>query len=173
MKKLPNHTSLKEWSSVIDALGRGEQILLIRKGGIADPKFGVEAERFYLFPTYFHTGSGEPPDAVTITHWAEVVKTWRVRDLHLLYALEPFTVMDRQNLDIRYRFREDQALHVLAVRAWRLPQPATIAVTPEYGGCRSWVSLDDEIDVEGSVAALSKDELQRKIDEVDRALLVP
>jgi hypothetical protein len=170
MKKLPNHTSLKEWSSVIEALGRGEQILLIRKGGIADPKFGVEAERFYLFPTYFHTGSGEPPDAVTITHWAEVVKTWRVRDLDLLYALEPFTVMDRQNLDVRYRFREDQALHVLAVRAWRLPHPVTIAVTPEYGGCRSWVSVDDEIDVDGSVAALSDDELQRKIDDVDAVL---
>lgn len=173
MNKLPNHTSLKEWSSVIDALGRGEQILLIRKGGIADPKFGVEAERFYLFPTYFHTGSSEPPDAVTITHWAEVVKTWRVRDLDLLYALEPFTVMDRQNLDIRYRFREDQALHIMAVRAWRLHQPATIAVTPEYGGCRSWVSVDDEIDIDGSVVVLSEAELQRKIDEVDRALLVP
>lgn len=171
MKKLPNHTSLKEWSSVIEALGRGEQILLIRKGGIADPKFGVEAERFYLFPTYFHTGSGEPPDAVTITHWAEVVRTWRVRDLDRLYALEPFTVMDRQNLDIRYRFREDQALHVLAVRAWRLPRPATIAVTPEYGGCRSWVSVDDEIDVDGSVAVLNDDELQRKMNDVERALL--
>jgi hypothetical protein len=35
------------------------------------------------------------------------------------------------------------------------------------------VSVDDEIDVEGSVAALSEAELQRKIDEVDRALLVP
>jgi hypothetical protein len=168
--KLPNHTSLKEWASVIDALGRGEQILLIRKGGIADPKFGVEAERFYLFPTYFHTGpsaeNAEPADRVNITHWAEVVETWRVRDLELLYALQPFTIMDRENLDTRYRFREDQALHVLAVRAWRLPRPATIAVTPAYAGCRSWVSIDDEIDVDGSVAVLSEQVLARKIDEV-------
>jgi hypothetical protein len=166
MKKLPNHTSLKEWSSVIDALGGGEHILLIRKGGIADPKFGVEAERFYLFPTYFHTGGSEPPDSVTITHWVEVVKTWRVRDLELLYALAPFTVMDRENLDIRYRFREDQALHVLAVRTWRLPQPVTIAMTPAYAGCRSWVSIDDEIDTEGSVAVLSDEGLEKKVAEV-------
>jgi hypothetical protein len=168
--KLPNHTSLKEWTSVIEALGRGEHILLIRKGGIADPKFGVEAERFYLFPTLFHSGSSEPPDSVSITHWAEVVKTWRVRDLDLLYALEPFTVMDRANLDTRYRFREDQALHVLAVRTWRLPAAVRIAVTPEYGGCRSWVSIDDEIDVEGSVPVLRDDELQAKIAEVDALL---
>jgi len=168
--KLPNHTSLKEWSTVIDALGRGEHMLLIRKGGIADPTFGVEAERFYLFPTYFHSGSGAPPQSVLISHWAEVVKTWRVRDLDLLYALEPFTVMDRANLDTRYRFREDQALHVLAVRAWRLPQPVTIALTPEYAGCRSWVSIDDEIDVDGSSPALSESELARRIEEVGNVL---
>lgn len=168
--KLPNHTSLKEWSTVIDALGRGEQILLIRKGGIADPTFGVEAERFYLFPTYFHTGSGEPSQSVTISHWAEVVKTWRVRDLELLYALQPFTIMDRANLDTRYRFRGDQALHVLAVRAWRLPQPVPIALKPEYAGCRSWVSIDDEIDVDGSVSALTEEALAVRVEEVDAQL---
>jgi hypothetical protein len=43
MTKLPNHTALKEWSNVVAALGRGEQVILIRKGGIADPSFGVEA----------------------------------------------------------------------------------------------------------------------------------
>jgi len=48
MKKLANHTALKEWSTVIDALGRGDQVILIRKGGIADPSFGVEAVQFYL-----------------------------------------------------------------------------------------------------------------------------
>ncbi len=168
--KLPNHTSLKEWSTVIDALGRGEQILLIRKGGIADPTFGVEAERFYLFPTYFHSGSDEAPRPVVVTHWAEVVKTWRVRELERLSALEPFTIMDRSNLHTRYRFRADQALHVLAVRAWRLPEPVTIALKPEYAGCRSWVSIDDEIDVEGSVPALSESELARRIEEVASVL---
>jgi hypothetical protein len=168
--KLANHTSLKEWSTVIEALGRGEHILLIRKGGIADPAFGVEAERFYLFPTFFHAGSGEPPQTVMISHWAEVVKTWRVRDPELLYALEPFTIMDRASLDTRYRFREDQALHVLAVRAWRLPHPVAIALKPEYAGCRSWVSIDDEIDVDGSMAALSDEALALRISQVERVL---
>ena len=77
MNKLPNHTALKEWASVIDALGRGDQVILIRKGGIADPKFGVEAERFYLYPTFFHQQQSEPAD-VTITQWCEVVRNWRV-----------------------------------------------------------------------------------------------
>src|SRR5713101_2916398 len=69
MNKLPNHAALKEWASAIAALGRGEQVILIRKGGIADPKFGLEAQRFYLFPTNFHEGGAQPPTAVPITHW--------------------------------------------------------------------------------------------------------
>ena len=80
MNKLPNHTALKEWASAIAALGRGDQVILIRKGGIADPHFGVEADRFYLYPTYFHQQQDEPSE-VTITHWCEVVRTWRTTDV--------------------------------------------------------------------------------------------
>src|ERR1700755_1192312 len=102
MNKLPNHLALKEWSSVVAALGSGEQVILIRKGGIADPKFGLEAERFYLYPTYFHQGEAEARASVTITHWCEAVRTWSLRDLDLLYRLEPLVVMPRATLDARY-----------------------------------------------------------------------
>ena len=172
MTKLPNHTALKEWASAIDALGRGAQVILIRKGGIADPTFGVEAERFYLFPTNFHDGGGEPPREVPITHWCESVRTWRVRDLEALYRLEPLVVFDRHTLETRYRFRADQAIHVIGVRTYRLPQPATVAMTDDYAGCRSWVSIDEEIDIDGSVPALGEDEMQSRIAAID-ALLAP
>jgi len=170
MNKLPNHTALKEWSSVIDALGRGEQVILIRKGGIADPKFGVEAERFYLYPTFFHQQQSEPGE-VAITHWCEVVRTWRVPDLETLYRLEPLVVMmSRETLETRYRFRPDQALHVIGVRTFALAYPRTIAVTPEYLGCRSWVSVDDEIDVDGSRAVLEEAELLARMESVQALL---
>lgn len=166
--KLPDHTALKEWSTIIEALGRGEQIILIRKGGIADPKFGVEADRFYLYPTFFHDADGFVPETVTITHWAEVARTWRVREG--LERLEPLTIMDRASLETRYRFRADQALHVIAVRAYRLPEPVTIPQKEAYLGCRSWVSLDEEIEIDGSTPALGEDALVAKIGEVERQL---
>lgn len=169
MNKLPNHTSLKEWSNVIEALGRGDQVILIRKGGIADPKFGVEAERFYLYPTFFHQQQSEPED-VTITHWCEVVRNWRVHDLETLYHLEPLVVMSRETLETRYRFRPDQALHVIGVRTFALPHPQKIHVKPEYLGCRSWVSIDDEIDVDGSLPALNESELQDRLSVVSSQL---
>jgi hypothetical protein len=165
MNKLPNHTALKEWSNVIDALGSGEQVILIRKGGIADPKFGVEAERFYLYPTFFHQQQSEPEE-VTITHWCEVVRSWRVNDLETLYRLAPLVVMSRETLETRYRFRPDQALHVIGVRTLALPHARTIRVKPEYLGCRSWVSVDDEIEVEGSLPALTETELQTRLNRV-------
>jgi hypothetical protein len=173
MTKLPNHTALKEWASAIDALGRGAQVILIRKGGIADPTFGVEAERFYLFPTNFHDGGGEPPRAVPITHWCESVRTWRVRDLDVLYRLEPLVVFDRNTLETRYRFRADQAIHVIGVRTYALPRPTTVTMTDDYAGCRSWVSLDEEIDVDGSVPVMSEADLAARLGEVEDLLAVP
>jgi hypothetical protein len=167
MNKLANHTSLKEWASAIDALGRGEQVILIRKGGIADPTFGIEADRFHLFPTWFHQPDAAPADgSVVITHWCEVVRTWRVADLETLFALEPHVVFSREALTERYRFRPDQALHVIGVRTWQLAQPVRIAGKAEYAGCRSWVSVDEEIDVDGSTPALPEDELQAKLDAI-------
>jgi len=110
------------------------------------------------------------PASVEITHWAEAVRTWRVRDLGLLHRLEPLTVIDRANLEERYCFRPDQALHVIAVRTWKLARPVTVPQKQEYLGCRSWVSLDEEIDIAGSTAALDGEALERQIERVNQVL---
>ena len=173
MNKLPNHTALKEWASVITALGRGEQVILIRKGGIADPKFGLEALRFYLFPTDFHDGGGQPPRSggtVPITHWCEAVRTWEIHDLDILLRLEPLVVFDRQTLETRYRFRSDQSVHVIAVRTWALPEAVPITMTEAYAGCRSWVSLDEEIDINDSRPVIEDADLQEKIEQISSIL---
>jgi hypothetical protein len=173
VNKLPHHTALKEWSNVVAALGRGEQVILIRKGGIADPSFGVDAERFYLYPTYFHQGESDARPSVTITHWCEVVRTWTVRELDTLRRLEALVMMPSETLEARYRFRRDQALYVIAVRTWRLETPVEVAFRPEYGGCKSWVSVDEEIDITGSAPVLSESELREQLESVDVLLSVP
>jgi hypothetical protein len=172
MNKIPNHSALKEWSNVVAALGRGEQVILIRKGGIADPSFGVEAERFYFYPTYFHQGESEARPSVTITHWCEVVQTWSVRDFEVLERLAPLVAMPMETLEARYRFRPDQALYVIALRMWRLATPAEVRSRDEYGGCRSWISVDDEIDIDGSMPVLDEAELRAKIESVASLLAV-
>jgi hypothetical protein len=167
MNKIPNHTALKEWSSVVAALGRGEQVILIRKGGIADPDFGVETDRFYLYPTYFHQGESEARPSAAITHWCEVVQTWTIRDFDVLQRLHPLVALPMETLEARYRFRPDQALYVIALRTWQLATSAEVRYRDEYGGCRSWISLDDEIDLDGSTPVLSEAELRSKIETVE------
>src|SRR5438046_2307968 len=46
----------KEWSLVCDALGRGRQSVILRKGGIAEGRggFSFRHRGFFLFPTFFH-----------------------------------------------------------------------------------------------------------------------
>lgn len=163
MSKLPNHTALKEWSNVVAALGRGEQVILLRKGGIADPSFGVEADRFYLYPTYFHQGESEHRPSVTVTHWCEVVDVKTVRDENALERLAPHVGLPRETVDARYRFRPDQALLVIAVRTWALPRPAEVRFREDYAGCRSWISLEEEIDVDGSTPVLDEAALRARI----------
>lgn len=170
MNKLPHHTALKEWSNVVAALGHGEQIVLVRKGGIADPSFGVESERFYLYPTYFHQGESEARPRVEITHWCEVVRTWTVDDFAALERLQSAVVLPQETLVARYRFRPDQALYVIGVRTWELASPAQVEFREHYGGCKSWISVDEEIDVTGSRPVLSEAELETKIGEIDALL---
>jgi hypothetical protein len=172
MTKLANHTSLKEWSTVIDALASGQQVILIRKGGIADPDFGVEASQFYLYPTYFHQGENDPRVSVSITHWCEVVRTWSVSDAEVLGRLAPLVAIPRETLDARYRFRPDQALHIIGVRTYALAAPAEVGFRDEYAGCRSWLSVDDEIDTAGSIPVLSESVLQAKLTAVDSLITV-
>lgn len=172
MNKLANHAALKEWAEVIDALRRGEQINLLRKGGIADPAFGVEAERFYLYPTWFHKGEAEPRSKVEIACWAEVARTWRLSDATLLELIAPLVALPRATVEARYRFRAEQALYVIALRVFELPSPVGVAFNEAYAGCRSWISLDDEIAIDGSRQVLSDSDLADRVASID-AMLAP
>lgn len=183
--KIPNQTALKEWAAVIGALLAGDQIILLRKGGMADTSFGIEAERFYFFPTNFHQGENQfkpefahhargasPSDSsrIVIDGWGEAVSSQRCSDLERLMRLDPFVIFTHDTIQQRYRFRADQAVHLMVVRAWRLPQPVAVENRAEYAGCRSWVSLDDEIEIAGSIPALPDGKFQERLRLVERVL---
>ena len=48
--------AFKEWAIVCEALGRGVQSIILRKGGIAEGRegFAFRHREFFLFPTFFH-----------------------------------------------------------------------------------------------------------------------
>src|SRR5882757_8221007 len=48
--------AFKEWTLICDALGLGQQSIILRKGGIAEGRdgFRFKHDDFLLFPTLFH-----------------------------------------------------------------------------------------------------------------------
>ena len=52
----PSAPAFKEWEAIVEALGHGAQIIILRKGGIAEGRAGFKPKhpKFWLFPTGFH-----------------------------------------------------------------------------------------------------------------------
>ncbi|HSP45711.1 MAG TPA: DUF1802 family protein [Chthoniobacterales bacterium] len=143
----------KEWALVCQALGRGEQTILLRKGGIAEGRegFGFRHSEFFLFPTFFHEqlGNVRAPGAeiaatsngeIQVRYFARLEAQKEVMSWAMAAALEPLHVL--QESVVRERFDYKRAgLHVALVRVFRLEPKWTLADKPAYGGCRSWVEL--------------------------------
>ncbi|HEX8325639.1 MAG TPA: DUF1802 family protein [Tepidisphaeraceae bacterium] len=162
--------ALKEWHAVTRALASGRQCVLLRKGGIRETEgvFQTEHMRFVLFPTWLHqkvdwikpedrgdaVARNAEPDELPIDTWAEVSDVVRVPNRAAMDALSDQHLYLPPLIDMRFDYKPHNPLYVLIVRAWRLPQALTIANTPAYAGCRSWVPLDRAIDVSGSTAAV-------------------
>src|SRR5437763_3391140 len=97
----------KEWALVCEALGRGEQTILLRKGGIAEGRqgFGFRYPDFFLFPTFFHEQAGKvrTPDAVIpaategeiqIRYFAKLEAHKKITSWPAAVRLQPFHILD-------------------------------------------------------------------------------
>ena len=146
---------LKEWAIVCEAMGRGEQCVLVRKGGIAEGRAGFAFlhPEFFLFPTFFHeqiqkVRLPEPkiPEQqageIEIRFFAQVeavklIASWETAD-----AMQPLHVLDPCVVRERFDY-ETPGLHVALVRVFRLEPRWIFSDKPAYGGCRSWVNLPE------------------------------
>ena len=64
---------------------------------------------------------------------------------------------------MRYEYRPDLPLYMVLVRACRLAHPVEIAYDPRYAGCRSWVELNEEIDVAANQPVLTDKEFEEAV----------
>ena len=146
----------KEWALVCDALGRGEQRLLLRKGGIAEGRdgFGFKHQEFFLFPTYFHAQADQLRIAraalpvanageITIRYFVRVAQARWIDDWSELESLEPLHVLKPEVVRERFNHGDSSGLHVGWVETFRLHRAWTFPDRAAYGGCRSWVNLPD------------------------------
>lgn len=156
-------TAFKEWAVICRALACGRQDVILRKGGIdeAGTGFRLEQSEFLLLPTFLHQSADSlipaaadllagieadrpPPGSVVFTHAARVVQAWRIESLAELAAFRHRHVWSEAVVAERFHRWRDE-LHVLAVAVSPLPQPVSVPWHDDYGGCRSWISLRDEV----------------------------
>lgn len=185
----PMRTALKEWAVIVEVLGRGDQIVILRKGGISEGKSGFQLDhsRFLLFPTQFHqhrdqvTPAGQAlfdqiairapvPDRVslefvaTVTGWKKLVSRGQAMGLSRFHFWRPEVIADR------FEWGREQAIFVMALRITRLPTPVVIPTLPQYGGCRSWIELAVEVEAQPAAPVLKDASYARQVMALEEAL---
>jgi hypothetical protein len=160
--------AFKEWAVICEALARGRQSLILRKGGIAEEggTFRPEHWSFLLYPTYFHEhragikpeflplfeaveAARAPAGVIRFEHFVRVEAVEHVTDFDRAMALDSLHAWTPEVVKQRFHYRTP-GLFVLTVRTFRLPRPVDVAERPEFAGCKTWVSLDAPIDTAGA-----------------------
>ncbi len=189
---LTSNVALKEWSIVVEALAEGKQLILVRKGGIRDPKgaFQLEHREFLLYPTLEHQGEkgeavirpefrqqyrgfltpSQRPCAVGLKVYAGVSYCGQVQDPARLLGLEKYHIWMPEFFEERMRYRPLRPTLVVVLRAYLLPEPLQLPVKPEYTGCKSWVPLDENIPIEGAQPVIDNQRFRRALEEISSRL---
>jgi hypothetical protein len=172
-----------------EALGRGQQILLLRKGGIREEarEFKVMHREFLLYPTYEHQAADllkpwarddldvvirtQARDGlVEIRYWASIAEAFEVSEPGPLLAVSSQHLWSDTYASQRLRWRPTKPLQLLALRVYRLSPPVFLPVLPEYAGCTSWLTLAEPVSIAGLQAALDDTGFTAQLEGVHVAL---
>lgn len=157
--------ALKEWSIICKALEDGNQTILLRKGGILEYKKGFEIRQksFLLFPTLEHQAEeylqskylqtydlllrGNKSEDIqnkanTLLVQARIEAIQEFHDHEMLPKLEKYHIWNEKYVNMRMNYNPKKPMNALLLRIYKLPQPISIDVKPEWAGCKSWIDID-------------------------------
>lgn len=159
-------TAFKEWALIVDALGSGRQNIILRKGGITEDggEFELKSKKFLLFPTQFHQSNElikegwrplldgakyQPePNSVRIEYYAEVADSRVITDWETLNRLYNFHAWTEAVIEERFN-RWEKNVFMMIVQVYKLLEPITLELKPEYSGCKSWIDIEEDIELVG------------------------
>ena len=175
--------ALKEWSATIDALACGDQLFLLRKGGIRETNrhFELANRRFLLYPTHFHEAHAllKPKfqhligsqcdvahDTVEFKVWAEVADVLSVDRAQHLDLLFDSHVWTEEFVAKRVAWKPRHAASLILLRTYELLEPVSVPIEPHHKGCKSWVDIEPAVDVSGSVPVLKESDWNERAQEI-------
>ena len=155
--------AFKEWEAIVEALGHGAQIVILRKGGIAEGRQGFQAKhpKFWLFPTAYHQqwektkpdlqrylapGAARPADQpITLQYIAEVTDTVYLSSWDQVARLDDTHFWSEEILRERFNYADrpgmEPGLHLLIVRVSHVNLAHQLAPSKDYDGCKSWIDV--------------------------------
>ncbi len=183
------NTAFKEWAIVCEALARGKQTIILRKGGIHEGRegFRVAHPQFWLLPTRFHAAA----DALTpaadafipaaeqmnvagaflVRHFAVVEHVLQLARQEEAIALAGLHIWSEGTVRQRFHYKQP-GLYCLAVRVFARSEPQRVDDTPAIAGCRSWVELPRPLSTQGLTPAVDDATFQQMLSDL-KARLTP
>ncbi len=179
---------LKEWAVTVDAIARGDQTILLRKGGIREDgmHFKIEHEQFFLYPGHFHEGAAllkpEKQDllagseledfesVVDLMVFAEIEEVLEVSTEDEVKALNQYHIWSDEFAEKRFNWKPLHPLNLIIVRAHLLQQPQALMVMPEYSGCKSWVEFIEDYPVGVTTPAIPDRRFKAEVAAIKSAL---
>ncbi len=176
--------ALKEWQVAVQALERGETIVLLRKGGIREEggRFRVEHDQVLLYPTVEHqkpelvkpayanqiqpVESGWHPAQVRIAAWAQITDIIQIDQAAGVAALFPFHIWNEQFVHDRLHWKPKQPLYVLLLRVYQFASAHLIPYSEAYGGCKSWIALQQAFDLRDSHPVLDDRTYAQTVEQI-------
>jgi hypothetical protein len=157
--------ALKEWATVVKALENGDQLVLLRKGGILEAASGfeVQSKKFLLFPTHEHQRldyikpkfhyyldeikkEHQENGQNKITSYAEVLYDADIDSRTKLDSLSPFHIWSDSYINERRNWKPEKPIKAIFLKVFKFPE-FKVPIKPEYHGCKSWIDINEELPV--------------------------
>lgn len=180
--------ALKEWAVTVEALLAGDEVVILRKGGIGEKRFELPHPSFFLFPTYLHqrpelvvpeararyadalAPREEEPSELPLRAWADLHDAFPIDGPEGLEALAGQHILSADYAAERLRWRRTQPLWAAVLRVHRVLDPPVLSVLPEHGGCVSWVGLSEGLAPGATEPVLGDEAFARAAGRVEDAL---
>jgi predicted RNA-binding protein len=168
-----NDVTLKEWAPIIEALGRGKQIFLLRK-------YEPSSSEFFLQPTYSFSSEDFKEDyralveessrrkaarEAILKYYAECVEVVRLEDKKALERLSDYYLWASEHV-LEYFFKKQSIPHIWLLRVFKLPTSFTIKASRAV----IYQRLPEPLSTRGAVPVLMDEEFRSKVEQVRQVI---
>jgi hypothetical protein len=169
----------KEWSLVCDALGRGRQSVIWRKGGIAEGRggFSFRHREFFCFQRSSMSRPSKcglrrliflrPAARSQFGGMQEWSGQYGLNSLAIAEALAPLHVLSAEVVRERFGYQGD-GLNVAFVRVFEISPVWVLQNEKRFNGCRSWMDLppSPETEMRAMLDETIHDKMHAQFDQI-------